>query len=137
MPKEIVYSAGAVEGPAEDTRNGYHVKVGWTAEREVQIGIEANEGRSLFWTLLGCASNDAQDEGVRRVGAWLRAAIEETSTPVLELDDRQIARLVLNTLDGAANGQYGGVWVDIDRRGCNRLIGLIRKARDMAYGRDE
>lgn len=30
-----------------------------------------------------------------------------------------------------------GLWVDLDRKGINDLIRLLRKARDRAYGRDE
>lgn len=30
-----------------------------------------------------------------------------------------------------------GLYVDLDRRGINDLIRLLRKARDKAYGRDE
>lgn len=30
-----------------------------------------------------------------------------------------------------------GLYVDLDRRGINDLIRLLRKARDRAYGRDE
>lgn len=131
MPKEIIYSAGAVS----DDESGYHAKVGWTADREVQIGVEANGGRSLFWTLTGCRSGDAQDEGLRRIGVWIREALPRVNP--LDLDDRELARAILNTLDAQANGQYAGVWVDLDRGGCNRLIRALRKARDAAYGRDE
>ncbi len=29
-----------------------------------------------------------------------------------------------------------GLWMDLDREGCNRLIRSVRKARDSAYGPD-
>lgn len=29
-----------------------------------------------------------------------------------------------------------GLWMDLDRDGCNRLIQSVRKARDAAYGPD-
>ncbi len=36
------------------------------------------------------------------------------------------------------NGQPSdsGLWMDLDRDGCNRLIRSVRKARDAAYGAD-
>lgn len=30
-----------------------------------------------------------------------------------------------------------GLWTDLDRRGCNDLIRVLRRARDSAFGRDE
>lgn len=136
MPKEIIYSAGA----ASDDEGGYHAKVGWTAEREVQIGVEANGGRSLFWMLTSCG--DCEDPDVAearagRLGGYLRTAITENGRPAEELSDAGLARTVLNALDRSTNGPFAGVWVDLDRAGCNKLIRSLRKARDQAYGRDE
>lgn len=30
-----------------------------------------------------------------------------------------------------------GLWTDLDRKGCNDLIRVLRRARDSAFGRDE
>lgn len=34
------------------------------------------------------------------------------------------------------SGPHGGLWMDLDRAGINRLIRSLRKARDSAYGAD-
>ncbi len=37
----------------------------------------------------------------------------------------------------AALARFTGLWGTLDRRQINRLIKMLRKARDEAYGRDE
>lgn len=50
--------------------------------------------------------------------------------------------VALNITDGvtvsttSTNGPHGGLWMDLDRAGINRLIRSLRKARDAAYGSD-
>lgn len=130
MPKEIVYSAGAVS----DDEAGYHAKVGWSAERQVQIGVEANGARSLFWLLTGCDGDQpGRDDSLARLGDTIDAALAEWEPA----NAYYRAQAILNALDVYTNGQNTGVWLDLDRQGCNRLIRALRKARDSAYGRDE
>lgn len=130
MPKEIIYSAGSVS----DDDQGYHAKVGWTADRQVQIGVEANGARSLFWMLTGCeAGHPGRDDALGRLGAAIDAALEAEEPT----NGYYRAQVILNTLDVYTHGQNTGVWLDLDRHGCNRLIRALRKARDSAYGRDE
>lgn len=38
------------------------------------------------------------------------------------------------SLDGQ---DYAGLWCTLNRAGCNRLIRLLRQARDTAFGKDE
>lgn len=38
---------------------------------------------------------------------------------------------------GAPLPQFSSLWASLDRGGINRLIKMLRKARDDAYGRDE
>lgn len=116
MPKEMVRSA---------TESPYRVKVGWHHAGGVQVGVEAEGERSLFWELLG-----SSPEALQKLGAAAR------SLPV-DADDEAFGRHVLNMLDVASNGGYAGVWSDLDRQGCNDLIRLTRKARDTAFGKDE
>ncbi len=33
--------------------------------------------------------------------------------------------------------KFTGVWGTLDRAGCNRMIKMLRKARDEAFGKDE
>ena len=105
------------------------VRIGWQADREVQIGIEQPEGRSLFWTLL---ANRAE-----HIGAEVRRIVAEANEPGTQpLGDTKIGEQVLNMLDTSASS-YAGVWSTLGRHECNQVIRVLRRARDQAYGRDE
>lgn len=153
MPKEIIAAAATVgEG-------GYHLKVGWTRDRTVQVGMEGDEGRSIFWMLTGTADSDtpmtsdqftmrerARQRRLAEIGAHVRAGVASATGTELAFEraedpgnremDADIAVRVLNALDHHV-GDPSSVWTDLDRTGCNNLIRSIRKARDAAYGRDE
>jgi hypothetical protein len=174
MPKEIV-AGSAVPG----TDDGFHVKVGWTADRSVQLGVETDQGHSLFWVLLGATvtaqhqtseSETQERERTRRrlaeLGARVREAVESIprggpadaaryelakvearddalaeAFPESDIGhlfaDARVGEAVLNVMDEMTILEYTGVWADLSRDGCNRLIKIIRKARDAAYGPDE
>lgn len=138
MPKEIVESWSDHEP--------YHVKVGWTPDHSVQVGVEADEGRSLFWLLLGIGSAFDAEQTNRRLdelGRAVREIVERNAAlgddqkgrPALP--DHQVGADLLNALDTMTIIEYSGVWSTLDRGGCNRLIKLLRRARDAAYGADE
>lgn len=141
MPKEIIY------GSAVSGKEPFHVKVGWTADREVQVGVESDEGRSLFWILTGTAAidDDTADQRQRRLaelGAMVREKMSKTPSPAADdigriQSDACLGSEVLNILDEFTIIEFSGVWATLDRVACNRLINNIRKARDSAYGRDE
>lgn len=154
MPKEIIY------GSSVDAREPFHVKVGWTPDREVQLGVEADGDRSLFWMLMGVASfvDEAQTSDIAaameddrqlrlaEIGArfretFLQAARRWDATgnddPGRKVEDALLTVQMLNLLDDITIMRYSGVWATLDRLACNRLIRNIRKARDSAYGEDE
>lgn len=120
MPREMVEASG----------DPFAVKVGWAADRDVQLGVETEDGKTLPWILWG---SDAEQL------SWLSKQIE-AATRVEYEDDTGLARAVLNTLDCGSGvtepAGYRGVWATLSRHGCNRLIRLLRKARDAAYGAD-
>ena len=116
MPRETVRGWGHEEP--------FEVKIGWSAERDVQVGVEGVEGRSLYWQLLG--------SDLAKLGDQVRAL-----TLVAYEDDEALGRALLNTLDVVSAPGGNGVWVTLDRRGCNDLIRFVRRARDQAFGRDE
>lgn len=55
---------------------------------------------------------------------------ESVQIGVTSRDNRPITELLENP------EQYTGLWSNLDRDGCNRMIRLIRRARDGAYGSD-
>lgn len=132
MPREIVHC----DGP-------YHVKVGWSPDRDVQVGVEGDEGRSLLWLLYG------DEEKRAAIGRMVAGRLAEQGviptfdgTEDIPVPDDQaiwLGTMILNSLDVVSDqGErgYAGVWADLDRHGANRLIRLVRKARDSAFGAD-
>lgn len=151
MPKEIVAGASI-----PNDRDPFHVKVGWTASQHVQLGVETDQGHSLFWVLLGATvtadhqTKDSEAEERERsrrrlaeLGARVREAVEQiphqasVTDPGDLITDARVGEAVLNTMDDMTILEYTGVWANLSREGCNRLIQIVRKARDSAYGSDE
>jgi hypothetical protein len=140
MPKETIRTRA--DGRTTD---GFAVKVGWEAHLsgEVQIGVEHDEFRSLVWALFGPGSStDPLDSAptvtpLVKVGQAVHEGIaryraeNDDAAP----NDYYLGQLVLNALDVVAT--YSGVWTDLDRKGINDLIRVLRRARDAAFGRDE
>jgi len=119
MPRETV-------GPSTPNEP-FVVRVGWAQDREVQVGIETVSNRSIYWQLL---------EGhAEELGATVRRlTVEAARSPMAS--DEEVGRNLLNALD-AAGMCYSGLWTIFGREECNRLIRLLRRARDSAFGRDE
>lgn len=85
MPKELIYSAPALQPGHANSYVVEHLAVGWERDKHVQIGV--------------------------------------VNGPPVEL---------------AINGVRAdpGLWMDLDRVQINRLIHVLRRARDAAYGAD-
>ncbi len=65
-----------------------------------------------------------------------------TSTPEeagrrIEVGWRSGSDVQIATTTVDADSVWDGQWVDLDRRGINNLIRVLREARDKAYGRDQ
>lgn len=110
MPKESVTSFASP----------YDTKVGWHVDCGVQVGVERADGGSLLWLLF---------PDLVALGEMVRAL--PSNAPEV------VGRALLNELDVLSGTLYAGVWSDLDRQGCNRLIKLLRHARDAAFGKDE
>lgn len=82
MPKDRIYSTDSATAVVE------HVAVGWTRDRDVQLGVIPGPQVDVL------IDGKPLDEGL------------------------------------------SGLWMGLDREGCNRLIRSVRKARDAAYGQD-
>lgn len=140
MPREMVKG----RGPGD----GYDVKVGWGPDRYVQLGVETNDDRPLLRML--CESNVALLGTIVKHVVDNHGPVDSGKTGRPWSDDAVVGEALLSLLSGSgpaaefeidgppvASFTWRGVWADLDREGCNRLIRLLRKARDSAYGRDE
>lgn len=92
----------------------FDVKVSWGPGRDVQVGIESyssatRPSTSLVDWLLGMSSNRAAAQALRS----------------------QLVDLL-----GDEPASFTGLWSSLDRAGINRLIRLLQRARDSAFGPD-
>lgn len=106
----------------------YDVRVGWSRNGDVQVGVGEYEDRSLLWMLFG------DEENLQRVRKGLEAYKLQNDVCINIEDVRNIFNLI-ESKDEAYT--YSSVWSTLNREECNRLIRTIRKARDQAFGRDE
>lgn len=109
MPRETVTP---MVGP-------YEVKVGWASGRDVQVAVTIEGDRSIFWTLF--PDHRALGEMVRKL---------PSNAPEV------VGQALLNQLD-VMTDMATGLWSTFDREDVNRLIRVLRRARDSAFGRDE
>jgi len=148
MPRETITGTG------RDV-DGFVVQVGWAStHNDVQLGIETSDGRSLVTQLYGSAQQ-LERIGKRAVAAGWRTmsltpdleGLNPEQARALAETYREIGREVLNAVqDGPdpatreeARPTYGyeNAWTHLDRSGVNRLVKVLRRARDAAFGADE
>lgn len=138
MPREVVESTDVFQG--DETPFG--VQVGWSRAdhgNHVQVASVTHRQRSMWWQILAPPAQTSTEERERlsKVGRIIHEAIETAPCfATTEPADADIGRTFLNLLD-TTYGPMDGLYVSMDRPRINRLIKLLRKARDAAYGRDE
>lgn len=132
MPKETI----------QDTIGGFDVRVGWSPDGVVQVGVETADGRALTSVLYGDApALLAIGQAVcDRLGHSVSGGLGAETDKVEAMT--QLGRSILDIIEGSQTHpgsapSYTGVWSTLDRVGINRLIRTARRARDAAYGRDE
>lgn len=119
MPRESIRSEFGV----------FEVRVGWTRDCDVQIGVVEAEERSLFWVLC--------ENQIEMIGAEVRRIVAEANEPGTKpLGDTQIGENLLNMLDTTCFPN-SGVWSTLQRNDVNQLVRILRRARDSAFGKDE
>ena len=123
MPKETIKMS--------DNESIWDVKVGWTKDCEVQIGIENFEHKSLHW-VFGVNAVEKIGEEIRKISD----EAQESARYDQGIMDSVIGTKVLDMLDVVV-GSYPGIWATPSRHEINDLIRVLRRARDSAYGRDE
>ena len=134
MPRETI----------SDPNGSYDVRVGWHQDQGVQIGVADPEGRSLFWIMAVGTARTSDDLRLRRLGLQVTDALAKDGFVLGHEADYspdeicgRVGAVVLDALDTHVGLTFESLWSDLDRTRCNRLIRLLRKARDSAFGRDE
>jgi hypothetical protein len=123
MPQELVWGQGS-----------YDARVGWTTgSPEVQLAVEVKDGaRTLVEQLYA-------DEDERNEIGW--AVMKLVGDGTSGWDSKELGAAIVDILahrgGDPSQPSYVAVWATIDRDGANRLIRMLRRARDAAFGRDE
>lgn len=146
MPQELISG----QGP-------YNVRVGWQRDQDVQLGVEVPEGQlidEMFVTDLAAMKQigGAVLDFVRRylvstgelpepADPAAIKALEQMGvfvSPPAPQDygvDHQLGCIIIDKINEVR--PYASVWATLDRAGANRLIQVVRRARDSSFGKDE
>lgn len=122
MPKETIRIL------SDDDPNIFDIKVGWTKDKHMQIGLESFDQTSLVWTIY--------ENKVEQIGEEVYKAITEVPRSLTNVNE-ELGKAVLNVLDIVTHGPVEGIWTTPSRNEVNDLIRLLRRARDAAFGKDE
>lgn len=109
--------------------HNFDIKVGWSKDHDVQVGVSEAEDRSLWW-VYGNKYTDVIGAEVIKI-VKIRTLCEDKAD-----ENRRVGEDVLNLLD-ATCGAFYELWATMDRNEINQLIKVLRRARDSAFGRDE
>lgn len=148
MPKERIDARPGYEPDGPDGHGRSVVEVSWGRETEhVQVVSKAIDrftgdpytARSQRHDDLR-ASRYVRDEEV--VEGEPAASAEDLAERIrsrlpAHTAEQALSRLVVRTRTEAEPHFTEGMYVDLDRRGINSLIAVLRRARDQAFGKDE
>lgn len=127
-----------------------HPTVEVTFQRDtpgVGIGLETPAWRGVRGDLSSgqlSLADHLYADNAEQIGELMLASIEragyqltlrDDATRGYPLDAPTLGRDVLDAVTGSAEG-WTGWYTWLDRAGCNRLITVVRKARDAAFGKD-
>lgn len=128
MPREQVIGEG---GP-------FDVAIGWSADT-VQVGVTTSDGRSLVTLLYG--DPQARIRIAEAVCHRLGVPAPTADDSVMQAEWRAaLGRELLDIVEANSDGgiSYTSVHATFTRRqGVNDLIRFLRRARDVAFGKDQ
>lgn len=117
----------------------FDMLVQWQVGDMVGIGIETPDGKHIVDALYG------EDESMEKIGHLFAEMLKKDrnidahegyrNANALATIDMELGRMILDAVTGSE--PYNGIWTWFDRGSCNRLVRLVRKARDFVFGRDE
>lgn len=123
MPRETVTHQGGT----------FEVQVGWSPDQDVQIGVSSQGGTPLVREFM---APDPLGLAIRQLLESFGMNTHGTRvTGMFDMNNQALGEAFLAMLEERCH--YSSLWSDLNRYEINRLIKLLRKARDSAYGRDE
>lgn len=118
MPRETV------------TRDVFQLEVTWGHDTHVQLGLRTSHSDKTSSHLVP----QLYQRRATDVGKAASQAIFLKPEP--EKDYLKIGESVLRAMQHMAP-EFDSLWCDLDRHEINKLIKVLRRARDAAYGKDE
>ena len=109
----------------------FDIKVGWTKDQYMQIGLEHFEHRSLISIFFN------SDDAKKMLGREVRGLVLDAKADATQWDDKELGERILKMLENTTSGSHPSIWTSPSRHEVNELIRLLRRARDSAFGRDE
>lgn len=130
MPKENIVSHDG---------SPFQTAVGWSKDHEVQVAVQVSDTDTTLLDILYGNLPAQEDIGASLVQWVIDNPLEDPQTTLEDLTAiQELGALVLSWVEQSRMPQErDGVWANLSRRACNDMIRLLRKARDVAYGRDE
>lgn len=112
MPKEVVHTQSTPFMPV----------LTWDRDRDLRLGLMVSDS-TLIESLYG---NSAE-----AIGKAFRA-VEFDST---NLSDEDVGTAIIEAI--ARVSPYESLWAELSRAECNRLVAMLRRARNAVFGADE
>lgn len=143
MPHETIYPPNPPGFTASGT--GFATGVAWGRDRdEVQVGVGYTGSNGEQYHLVDAIYGDP--DLLADIGSSLVTALKDQNSSLSDalrlIEDGKregyacVGRQVLDAVTGSTPAGTA-VWADLDRRGVNALIKLLRRARTAAFGQDE
>lgn len=146
MPRESVYSStphstpeGLLDGEI-DFAAPFTLQVGWHRDLHASVGITLPDNQTLLTRFYG------HEDQLATLGMQMEEFIHENGGEVIdwvssdaERSGRiEMGRKVIEMVEATRvhTPENDGLWVSIDRPMANKLIELVRKARNYAFGKD-
>lgn len=137
MPHENIYATSFGDSP--DVKSN-RIEVHWMPDRNVDLGVSippgehgaAEENVTIVRRLFASSSADIG----KAIYDRLNVPRYDAKTSELEHEQNvKMGAMVLEILDEVY--PCAGIWAPLDRPSVNRLIRILRRARDSAFGKDE
>lgn len=124
MPYERIFGTPGTE---------FLTKVTWYPDQDVQVSTELHSTDPATGILTQVMQGQHAEDIGRDFKAWM--ATDAAWKNVASMSDREVGEEIIRRVE--AGRVFTEVAAHLDRSQCNRLISVLRRARNSAYGADE